>query len=329
MPQSAPAPFEIFRTGTHTAMSGSTLSFSAADLSKIAAGYDPVRHEAPIVIGHPTTDGPAHGWIKGIKVEGDRLVAEPDQINPAFAELVRNGSYKKVSASFWPPRHPNNPTPGSFALRHVGFLGAVPPAVKDLRQVSFSDAADTEIFEVELQFSEANPKGDQMPDPAQAAAEQRAAELAERERNLAAQEAALSAQTAAFAEEQRAHRQAADGIVIDKLVADGKLLPREKAEVTALVSFLDSAEQGIIEFADAAGGTVKKPVKAALLDMLGSRPALVDYAERGKDAADATDLTDPRAIARAAHDLQKREADAGRSISYAEAVGTVTKCKTY
>ncbi|WP_275100142.1 peptidase [Sedimenticola hydrogenitrophicus] len=56
--------------------------------------------------------------------------------------MVDKGRFKKVSASFYPPTHPANPVPGVYYLRHVGFLGAQPPAVKGLKAVEFADEAD-------------------------------------------------------------------------------------------------------------------------------------------------------------------------------------------
>ncbi len=48
-------PFQIFRTGTHRTMAGQTLAFSVAELRASAEAYDPALHEAPIVVGHPST----------------------------------------------------------------------------------------------------------------------------------------------------------------------------------------------------------------------------------------------------------------------------------
>lgn len=130
---------QVFRPGRHTAMSGQTLAFGEADLAATAAAYDPAKHEAPIVVGHPRHDGPAYGWIKGLRVADGSLEAEHQQVDPAFAELVAAGRYKKISASFYAPDSPSNPVPGVYYLRHIGFLGAQPPAVKGLRTPSFSE----------------------------------------------------------------------------------------------------------------------------------------------------------------------------------------------
>lgn len=132
-------PIHIFRAGSHTAMQGQTISFGEADLAASAAAYDPAKHEAPIVVGHPTADAPAFGWVQSLAAEGGDLNAMPRQVDPAFAEAVAAGRYKKVSASFYQPDSPHNPVPGVYYLRHVGFLGAQPPAVKGLAPVQFAD----------------------------------------------------------------------------------------------------------------------------------------------------------------------------------------------
>lgn len=140
---------EIFRAGRHTAMGGESVSFTEANLDEVVQSYDPARHEAPIVIGHPRADAPAYGWVRGLTRKGAALEASVDQVDPAFSELVRSGRFKKVSASFYLPSSPSNPTPGKLSLRHVGFLGAQPPAVKGLKQVSFA-GGDKDTLTVEF-----------------------------------------------------------------------------------------------------------------------------------------------------------------------------------
>ena len=132
----------IFKPGRQTAMSGVTLEFSESDLEASARAYDPAKHEAPIVVGHPKHDAPAYGWVKSLAAGADGLNAEPHQVDANFAELVAAGRYKKISASFYLPDAPNNPVPGVYYLRHVGFLGAQPPAVKGLKAAEFADAEE-------------------------------------------------------------------------------------------------------------------------------------------------------------------------------------------
>jgi len=120
-------------------MSGQTIAFGESDLAATVAAYNPDLSEAPIVIGHPQTDAPAYGWVQALHGGPDGLKATTRQINPAFAELVEQGAYKKLSAAFYAPDAPNNPVKGVYYLKHVGVLGAVPPAVKGLQAISFSE----------------------------------------------------------------------------------------------------------------------------------------------------------------------------------------------
>lgn len=132
-------PLEIFKRGRHVASNGVAIDFTEAHLAASAAAYDPAKHEAPIVVGHPRHDAPAYGWVKAVNFADPALNAEPHQVDAQFAEMVSAGRFKKISASFYTPDAPNNPVPGVYYLRHVGFLGAQPPAVKGLKSVDFAD----------------------------------------------------------------------------------------------------------------------------------------------------------------------------------------------
>lgn len=133
---------EIFRAGTHVDDSGKPRIFSVADVKAMAGVYNPARHEAPLTLGHPENDHPAYGWVKGLTATEDgRLLMQVSNVDPEFAEGVKAARYTKRSASFYPPLSPNNPAPGQWYLRHVGWLGAHPPAVKGLADVSFSAGA--------------------------------------------------------------------------------------------------------------------------------------------------------------------------------------------
>jgi len=143
---------EIMKPGRHPAMSGEIIEFTDADLTASAEAYDPAKHEAPIVVGHPRTDAPAYGWVDGLSYADSLMSFRPRQVEPQFAEMVNQGRFKKRSASFFPPDHPRNPVPGIYYLRHVGFLGAMPPAVKGLKDATFADDGRC----VEIEFAEAD-----------------------------------------------------------------------------------------------------------------------------------------------------------------------------
>lgn len=135
--------FEIFKTGKHTSANGVTKDFTVDDCQKIVDNYNSniTNHEAPIVIGHPKDNDPAYGWIEELKLVGEKILAKPKQVVKEFAEAVEQGLFKKRSVSLYP----------DLTLRHVGFLGAVPPAIKGLADIKFNDEKEAEQYD----FSEA------------------------------------------------------------------------------------------------------------------------------------------------------------------------------
>lgn len=139
-PETLSARIEVFRPGTFTPMGGKPITFSAADLRAIADAYDPAVAPAPIVVGHPGTDAPAFGWVESFDYDSDaeRLYANVHEIEPAFAEAVKAGRYKKVSMQYFAPTQAHNPVPGTWYPKHVGFLGGAAPAVPGLKNVQFS-----------------------------------------------------------------------------------------------------------------------------------------------------------------------------------------------
>ncbi|MGN7832655.1 hypothetical protein ACTJI2_13695 [Pseudoxanthomonas sp. 22568] len=144
-----PRLIEIFRAGRRRDSKGHVHDFSAADLQAIAQSYDPQLSQAPLVVGHPKTDDPAYGWVSRVVVQGDSLYVEEEQVEPQFNEMRNAGRFKNRSASFYHPESPSNPTPGKFYLKHVGWLGATPPAVKGLKHYEFA-ADDDGVVEFAL-----------------------------------------------------------------------------------------------------------------------------------------------------------------------------------
>jgi hypothetical protein len=146
---------KIFKSGDHTSSNGIFMSFTEDIIQKIVNSYNVSVHEAPIVIGHPKIDDPAYGWVSSLSTNDfGEIEAEIDQVEPAFAELVNAGRFKKVSASFYNPDSEINPVKGTYYLRHVGFLGATPPAIKGLGNVSFNETEDLIQLEMELDYNE-------------------------------------------------------------------------------------------------------------------------------------------------------------------------------
>lgn len=119
----------IFKTGKHTDSQGNTSSYDEAFLDGIVNKYNPAAHEAPVVIGHPKNNAPAWAWIEGLKREGQTLYMTMKDMVPAFAEMLKLKMFKKRSISLYP----------DGSVKHVGFLGATPPAVKGLEDIAFNE----------------------------------------------------------------------------------------------------------------------------------------------------------------------------------------------
>ncbi|MBN9528225.1 MAG: peptidase [Alphaproteobacteria bacterium] len=328
-------PVHIFRTGTHTDISGREVAFSAADLAAIAAGYDPAVHEAPLVIGHPKTDDPAFGWVQGLRVGADGgLEAEVHQVDPAFAEVVDAGRYKKISPSFYSPTSPRNPKPGAYYLRHVGFLGAEPPAVKGLRPVEFAETeADSDV----LEFSEAVPPPAPpapSPEPPTTSPVKETTVTPEEAARLEAEnktlQERLKAMTADVAAKEAALRHDVNLAFAEGLTREAKLAPKHRDVVVAVLDHL-ATPAGDGETLSFGEGNDKKPMAEALKSFLSDQPEIValrDTATKDRAAGGADDEvsyaegTDPERIAL---DKRIRAYASEHKVTYAVAAARVAK----
>ena len=143
---------EIFAAGQHADNTGRAHTIDPAFLESVVANFNADTHTPPIVVGHPADNTPAFGWAEELRRNGDKLEARFSDVDPQFESMVKDGRFKKRSASFYvdPATAPGGKAP---VLKHVGFLGATAPAVKGLKDIRFSEA---EAITYELNFSEGN-----------------------------------------------------------------------------------------------------------------------------------------------------------------------------
>ena len=359
-----PKPIQIFKPGKHTPMSGAALSFSEADLSATAAAYDPAKHEAPLVCGHPQHDAPAYGWVGGLSFAEGALEAGPTQVDPAFAEMVSRGAFKKISASFYSPDSPGNPVPGVYYLRHVGFLGAMPPAVKGLRNPSF---ADTEQGVVEFaEWDDVDNAGlwrslrdwfigkfgqdeadkalpgytiksleqsaqDELKDSQTAATvspaftEKGSTVSPEEAAALAAENAQMKQQLADAASRDKA-AQAAARHAGHASFAEGLVTAGTLLPVhkEVIVASLDQLA-GAEQVIEFGEGEAKQPLVEALKAMLANSPKLVNFGEAAGTASVDIDVEDAAVLAAKSLDFVEAEARAGRVINIAQAVQHISQ----
>lgn len=270
----APKPIRLFRTGTFTSVEGVKVSLGEGDLAAIAASYDPAANPAPLVIGHPQLNDPAYGWIDRLEVQGDELLAYPDpaQLEPSFAEAVKAGRYAKVSAQFYPPDNPHNPTPGQFYLKHVGFLGAHAPGVKGLGRVSFAagDAGDLVTFEQEKVMPPTDDNKDARKDWE--------ASFAEREQSLAEREERIAERERAAAEKAAKERHDANVSFAEGLLKEAKIKPEGKALLVGVLDALGSDD--VVSFGE---GVADMSPRAALMKIFDTAQPLVSLGEIAAD----------------------------------------------
>ena len=226
---------EIFKTGKHTSSNGKTKNWTEADLDKIVAKYDPEQHEAPVVIGHPKTNDPAYGWVSKLKTAAGKLLMKPTQVEPQFGEMVDQGRFKKRSISL----HPDG------SLRHVGFLGAQPPAVKGLRDFSLAED-DAEIYEFEEKKEADMPTVEQL--EKQLEDEKKKRKTAERENDDNKAKAKKS--EADFAEHQRKAKHGKIADFVESNFEAGKLPPCWKKEKVTLFMQKLSDQEETYEFSE-------------------------------------------------------------------------------
>ncbi|MDK9716733.1 MAG: hypothetical protein OEL57_02355 [Trichlorobacter sp.] len=119
----------VFRAGKHTDSSGNTRNWTTDDLDKIVCSFNPEVHEPPLVIGHPADNAPAFGWVAGIKREGTGLYLKYKDVANEFKDWAAKKLFKKKSIALYP----------DGSLRHIGYLGAMPPAIKGLPDFAFND----------------------------------------------------------------------------------------------------------------------------------------------------------------------------------------------
>lgn len=140
---------EVFRAGTQTDSAGNTKTWTEEDLKTIEQKYNSQKaHEAPAVVGHPKDNAPAYGWVEKLKADGKTLLASFRQLMPEFVDAVNEGRYKKRSISLY----------NDLTLRHIGFLGATPPAVKGLADIKFNE--DDDFVTVEFNEDESGNHND-------------------------------------------------------------------------------------------------------------------------------------------------------------------------
>jgi cation transport regulator len=147
---------EIFSVGTWNGD-----KYTEADLQAMVDAFPKLSDEVkpPVKMGHSNklADGdPALGWVKGLRLNGDKLVAKLSDVPDILFKAIKQGLYKRVSSEiYW-----NYKKAGETfkrVLSGVALLGADIPAVKnlaDLKAYLTQSASDDGLFEQVVVFAE-------------------------------------------------------------------------------------------------------------------------------------------------------------------------------
>ena len=82
-------------------------------LSRMAAAYDPRRHEAPLFVGAGGETAPAVGWVSSLSRDGDALCADIRQIPGQVEKELKEGRRQVNKVGFY----------ADYGLRHVSLTG--------------------------------------------------------------------------------------------------------------------------------------------------------------------------------------------------------------
>ena len=146
---------EIFSTGK---WNGDT--YEQKDLQAMVSAFGKVGFKPTVKAGHP--DGqddekkarqvfgaPALGYVSRIYIKGKKLFADLMSVPKRFADLIKAGSYRRISAEiYWNYTDDASGNKFSRVLKAVSFLGADIPALTDLKEIEnlFQTAESGALF---------------------------------------------------------------------------------------------------------------------------------------------------------------------------------------
>jgi len=370
---------QVDSNGTKKVWSGEELDQIVTNTKKLIDNN--IFSGAPMVIGHPKTDAPAYGWIQDLKREGNVLSVKGDKLHDEFAEGVEKG--------LWPNRSIRiGKGADGFYLKHVGFLGAVPPAIEGMDSIynantddecfdyAYQDSitpnilsrmmrrfrefiinkydvetADSVIpdYEIENLSEHAKDLRDEgikstpsysKPKPTKTGDEPMSA-FTKEQLDAAVEKAVTKAKeegNAEFTQKEEAHKTALTAernkrLVVEfnknisALVDDGKLLPAQAEGMSEFMLQLSDADEANFEFSAGKDGkgTIKKSPLDWFNDFTKALGKQIDFKESGAGESSGVDGDDAQAIANAAVEFQKEQADKGITISVSQAVAHINK----
>lgn len=279
---------EIFRAGTHIDSAGVERSFTEADLDQMSSSYDSAKHSAPLLVGHDESK-PNMGIVDRLSRIGGSLYATAKDVSADFKSAINDRRLPALSAALYHPEDKRNPSPGSWALRHVAAVQI--PAVKGMTTPQFAEGD----LSIAIEFSEPTILGES------SVTTKTAAELEQRE-------AALAVREALIAQDEFAN-------FTESLLKEGKQF--DKAQASAI--FLGLPQTGEIAFSE----TEKPNPRDAFKTFLKGLPKTVEFKEVSGGTGPEVGTIDVNKLAARAQVYKAEQAKLGIEIGYSEAVSAV------
>lgn len=314
---------EVFRAGTR-ASRGITIE-DIKPLEEFDCDANPVG----CVIGHPQSDSPSLGNIRGFRVEGNALFAKLSGLKDELVDGIRDHSLINRSMAFFPADHEANPTPGKLAPRHLGFLGSSAPGIPGMKplKAAFSfDASDDLVIDeapAEAVIFEA-------PTPVLTIAEEKPTMTPEeieaarlRAEKLAADEKAHADSVAAFNARVETANKAKAKAHVATILAAKKILPADVPALELVFGALDSETE--LEFSADDKGFAGDKLLAIMLKgpdvepAKGDRQISPDTARKGEFAATGDSAKDAKVMTK----LARERMEADKSLTFEAALELV------
>lgn len=323
---------EVFSIGT---WSGSQkVKVDSAYLDNMISSFQQLNASvtgfaAPIKIGHNTRVGePAYGWVSDLRRVGDKIVADFADVPGDMIDAIKKRLYNSVSIEVYPAVEYAGKV-FKNVLGAVALLGAEWPAVKGLKPLSASLFAECDLEKLELvqkEEVEMTTFTQEQHDTLLNAAVSTAVTAAKAEMQAAHDEAVEKATKeseradraeAALASFQSSALDAQISGVIEDAIKEGRILPKQKEEMTAMASV----------FKDKASTKVKIGDKeVTVLDMFKSYiaglPKAVKFGEKGA----AKPVTHDGEFDTASEEVDakaKAKMAADKELNYSQAVAAV------
>lgn len=309
---------EVFRADTRASR-----GLTAAHIAEVAE-FDCDTHPVGGVIGHPKSDSPAVATVKKLRAEGNKLFATVGDFKDKLIEGIRDKSILNRSMAFFDPDHEANPTPGKWAPRHLGFLGAAAPGIPGMGKLAdaFSFSADDDLViegdPAEALIFEAAPTPVRRIQ--EEASSMTAEEIAAEAKRLADERAEFTAEQTAFAASRKTASENANRARVASLITAGRVLPADKDALEMVFNALGDDE---LTFSADDKGQAADKLAAIIL----KGPVLVDTTGKPispsapkEFAASGNASKDAKALTAAAKELMDKD----KSLTFEAAIETVT-----